>query len=70
MCANMAASETARMHKPIYEHRLKMLVAEILPRLREGEKVLDVGCGNGTLGAALLTDARCPQGLSVEGLEP
>lgn len=65
----MFSSLMAGMHKPIYEHRLRVLVSEILPRLRPGEKVIDVGCGNGTLGAALLSDPRCPQGLSVEGLE-
>lgn len=59
----------ARMHKPIYEHRLKVLVAEILPRLKPGDRVLDVGCGNGTLGAALMADPRCPTGVTVEGLE-
>jgi SAM-dependent methyltransferase len=59
----------ARMHRPIYEHRLRVLVDQILPRLRPGERVLDVGCGNGTLGATLLADPRCPRGLTVEGLE-
>jgi ubiquinone/menaquinone biosynthesis C-methylase UbiE len=63
------SSLMARMHKPIYEHRLKVLVAEILPRLRSGDRVLDVGCGNGTLGAALMADPRCPRGVTVEGLE-
>lgn len=65
----MLSSLMARMHKPIYEHRLKVLVAEILPRLKPGDRVLDVGCGNGALGAALMADPRCPAGVTVEGLE-
>lgn len=65
----MFSSLMARMHKPIYEHRLRVLVAQIVPRLRAGDRVLDVGCGNGTLGAALLADAGCPAGVVVEGLE-
>lgn len=60
----------ARMHKPIYEHRLRVLVAQIVPCLRAGDRVLDVGCGNGTLGAALLAaPLGCPAGVVVEGLE-
>lgn len=57
------------MHRPIYEHRLGMLVDSIIPQLRAGEVVLDVGCGAGTLGRALLDDPRCPAGVRVRGLE-
>lgn len=65
----MLSGLMSKMHKPIYEHRLKVLVGEIVPRLRAGDRVLDVGCGNGTLGSALTGDPRCPQGVVVEGLE-
>ena len=59
----------SRMHAPIYRHRLAVLVAEIAPALRPGDRVLDVGCGNGTLGRALMDDPRTPKGVTVEGLE-
>ncbi len=55
-----------RLHKPVYESRLRGLVSAVGPMLRTGDRVLDVGCGNGTLGRALM-DAQ--PGLEVEGLE-
>ncbi len=57
------------MHAPIYQRRLQVLVAEVLPALRPDDRVLDVGCGNGTLGKALLDASGAPAGLVVEGLE-
>lgn len=57
------------MHKPVYAARLRELVRLILPHLRAGDRALDVGCGNGTLAAALLDARRGPDDLIVEGLE-
>lgn len=57
------------MHRPVYAARLRALVGAILPHLRENDRVLDVGCGNGTLGRALLDHPYCPKGVMVEGLE-
>lgn len=54
------------MHAPIYESRLRELVARLTPHLRSGDRVLDVGCGGGTLGAALM---EATDGVVVEGLE-
>lgn len=59
----------AAMHRPVYESRLRALVKLILPHLREGDRVLDVGCGVGTLGKALMDAPGVPKGLVVEGLE-
>ncbi|MCC5822918.1 MAG: class I SAM-dependent methyltransferase [Phycisphaerales bacterium] len=57
------------MHRPIYRHRLRVLVDSIIPHLRAGDEVLDVGCGEGTLARALMDDPRCPEGVRVRGLE-
>ncbi len=57
------------MHRPVYEARLRELVRVITPLLRANDSVLDVGCGVGTLGKALLDAPDHPQGLEVRGLE-
>jgi len=57
------------MHKPIYDSRKRALVAGIVPHLRPADRVLDVGCGNGSLGQAILASPSCPKGVTVEGLE-
>jgi SAM-dependent methyltransferase len=54
------------LHKPIYERRLKELVHLIGPHLRSGDKVLDIGCGFGHLGRAIM-DAH--PNVRVEGVE-
>ena len=58
-----------RLHAPVYASRLKELVRRISPHLREGDKVIDVGCGNGTLGRAIFDSPSCPKGVTVRGLE-
>lgn len=57
------------IHGPIYKARLRELVRRISPHLRENDRVLDVGCGVGTLGVALMEAEGAPDGLKVEGLE-
>ena len=65
----MIASLMRTLHGPIYESRLHALTAAITPHLEEGDHVLDVGCGVGTLGKALLDHGNAPKDLRVRGLE-
>lgn len=64
----MLAKFFSALHRPIYQKRLEVLVETLSPHLRAGDHVLDVGCGNGTLGAAL-RDANAEKNLVVHGLE-
>jgi ubiquinone/menaquinone biosynthesis C-methylase UbiE len=57
------------VHGPIYQRRLRALTEAIVPHLRAGDRVLDVGCGVGTLGRAILDDPGCPAGVVVRGAE-
>lgn len=57
------------LHGPVYEARMRVLVREIMPHLRAGDEVLDVGCGFGTLGRRLLDAPNAPVDLNVRGLE-
>jgi SAM-dependent methyltransferase len=41
------------LHRPIYVYRLKELSRQIIPFLRSGDRILDVGCGFGELGKSL-----------------
>lgn len=62
-------SVMSAMHGPVYRHRLRALVESIVPHLKRGDEVIDVGCGNGTLGKAIMDDPGCPSGVRVRGLE-
>lgn len=60
----------ARLHASVYRRRLSVLTELILPHLRDGDTILDVGCGAGTLGAALHSQAHARgMDVRVEGLE-
>ncbi len=53
------------LHAPVYERRLRVLVESLGQCLPAGESLLDIGCGAGTLGAALARE----HGIEVRGLE-
>jgi len=57
------------LHAPVYRSRLRELVYCITPHLIKGDYVLDVGCGSGVLGKAILESSLCPPNVSVEGIE-
>ena len=58
-----------RIHKPVYERRIDVLASKIVPHLETGDKVLDIGCGSGMLGEAMLEHKDCPSGVTYRGLE-
>lgn len=57
------------LHRPIYERRIEVLKALIIEHLRAGDRVLDVGCGSGALGRAILDSPAVPAGVTVGGAE-
>lgn len=57
------------LYKPVYESRIDVLASKIVPHLQVGDKVLDIGCGSGMLGEAVLEHSDCPSGLTYRGLE-
>ena len=58
-----------RLHAPVYACRLNELVRIITHQLQPGDRVLDVGCGIGALGRALMDHPMCPVDVTVIGLE-
>lgn len=65
----MIRSLMKRLHKPIYDSRLRALTDAIVLHLKAGDRVLDVGCGFGELGRAISDHPSCPKDVTVTGLE-
>lgn len=57
------------MHRPVYESRLRVLSAAVIAYLQAGDEVLDIGCGFGALGRAIMDHDDCPEGTTVRGVE-
>jgi len=58
-----------RLHQSAYAERLRRLVDAMIPEIRPGDRILDVGCGSGLLLHSLAQDPRCPSGVTMHGLE-
>ncbi|MEM7682650.1 MAG: class I SAM-dependent methyltransferase [Planctomycetota bacterium] len=59
----------AAMHEPVYRTRIAGLVDAIQAHLQPGDSVLDIGCGFGDLGRALLDHPDTPADVTVRGIE-
>ncbi|MEX2140399.1 MAG: class I SAM-dependent methyltransferase [Pirellulales bacterium] len=59
----------ARLHRSVYASRIRGLVECLTPVLKPGDQVLDVGCGIGALGRAIMDAPSSPQKVTVSGLE-
>ncbi len=57
------------MYEPIYKRRVDVLSKLIVSQLQVGDKVLDIGCGSGMLGAAILEHRNRPIDITYRGLE-
>jgi len=57
------------LHGPVYRQRIQTLTQAIVPYLNRDDRVLDVGCGFGALGRAIMDHAGTPAGVQVKGLE-
>jgi len=57
------------IHKPIYEKRIDVLSNLIVEHLKSGDNILDIGCGFGMLGKAVLSHDKCPDGVVYRGVE-
>src|SRR6185436_17266651 len=51
-----------RLHAPIYRRRISVLTDTILAHVQANDLILDVGCGSGALGRAILDSRICPRG--------
>jgi SAM-dependent methyltransferase len=59
----------ARLHRSVYASRIRGLVKCLSPVLQPGDQVLDVGCGIGALGRAIMDSPLSPENVTVSGLE-
>lgn len=59
----------AKLHEPIYKRRIEVLSKLICQQLQTQDRVLDVGCGNGTLAAAIQNHPQCPKNVTLSGAE-
>lgn len=59
----------ATLHRPVYRSRIEGLVPALVAHLQPDDSVLDIGCGGGGLGCAIMDAPQCPGGVAVRGVE-
>ena len=59
----------ARLHRSVYASRIRGLAERVSAVLQPGDQVLDVGCGIGALGRAIIDSPLSPPDVGVLGLE-
>jgi SAM-dependent methyltransferase len=65
----MFANAFRILHAPVYKQRLAVVSDLVVPYLKANGTVLDIGCGSGMLGQAVLRHERCPAGVVYKGVE-
>ena len=61
----MIKSLVRLIHEPIYKKRIDVLSTLIVQQLRARDKILDIGCGSGMLGARYWGTGIAPMALLI-----
>lgn len=69
MIGSLLARPMRALHRPIYACRQRVLAEIVAKHLPANGRLLDVGCGSGTLAAAIINNPNCAPGARATGLE-
>jgi SAM-dependent methyltransferase len=65
---NMLSALLRLIHGPIYQSRIRVLSSWISQHVQPGDRILDVGCGSGALGSAIILQSGSKM-IQVQGVE-